>query len=126
MPNTMLDPLFLALINYCKFQMRGDLQAMKTNRELLDPIVMKTVFFLRQSQIPILCHAGEDVHNINHELAWICEIEEWVHLFYLSICLFIYLFIRYLFTYFLLINQVFIYLLGIYLLISVSIYLLIS
>ncbi len=28
---------------------------------------------------------GEDVHNINHELAWICEIEEWVHLFYLSI-----------------------------------------
>ncbi len=45
MPNTMLDPLFLALINYCKFQMRGDLQAMKTSRELLDPIVMKTVFF---------------------------------------------------------------------------------
>ncbi len=25
---------------------------------------------------------GEDVHNINHELAWICETEEWVHLFY--------------------------------------------
>ena len=41
---------------------------------------------------------GEDVHNINHELAWICEIVEWVHLFYLSICLFIYLFIKYLFT----------------------------
>jgi hypothetical protein len=33
-------------------------------------------------------------YNINHELACICEIEEWVHLFYLSICLFIY----YLFT----------------------------
>jgi hypothetical protein len=43
---------------------------------------------------------GEDVHNINHELAWICEIEEWVHLFYLFVYLLIYLFYSYCAYYF--------------------------